>query len=245
MNSAPVESNTNGASMDALMQQWVAVQSRVNAMSLRERIILTGLLAMLLSVAFHLSFIGRLDAQRKLLRQQLEQATARNETLWTQAEAIRQAHLNDPNDRLRQHLAEMQADIKAAETQLGIAADELMQPRNIPLLLHNLVANQQGIAMKRVETLPVSMVDINGKVVTDAAGIEDGVLYRHGLEVEIVGSYQNLNRWMLTVEKVPGYIQWESMKYIVGTTTADSGSPQAKLILRLYTLSVHEMWLDE
>jgi MSHA biogenesis protein MshJ len=223
---------------------WHSATTYIDGMSLRERIILTGMCSVLLIVLFQLLWADRVDAQRKLLSQQLDNAATANHIIWQQAEALRLSHISNPNDQLKNRLKQLQADVTAAEQKLEQAADELAQPRNVPLLLRNLVGVQPGLVLRRVETLAVTMVDINGKLITDSAGIEDGALYRHGLEVEITGSFLTLNRWLVTIEKVPGYIQWESMQYVVEPPLENSGPPQAKLILRLYTLSLQEVWLS-
>ncbi len=216
----------------------------IDAMNLRERTILTCMLSLLSMAAFQTLWWGHIDSERKLGKQQLEQLARTNEALWKQAESLRAAHENNPNDALRARLDKLHKDLQQADEGLTQAADELMRPRNIPLLLHNMVASQPGLTLRRVETLPVATVNIRGEVVTDAQKTEEGVLFRHGLEVEIAGSYQTLYRWINDIEKVPGFIQWDSLYYTVESPASASGAPQARMVIRLYTMSVKEVWLD-
>jgi MSHA biogenesis protein MshJ len=67
----------------------------------------------------------------------------------------------------------------------------------------------------------------------------DGVprVYRHGLRIELVGSYQNTLDYLGRLEALPWRLAWEALDIQV------RDYPKTSVILTLYTLSFEEGWL--
>ena len=63
------------------------------------------------------------------------------------------------------------------------------------------------------------------------------MLYRHGVEMVLQGSYPDMVAYMETLERLPVQLFW-------GKAQLDAQSyPEAKLTLTLYTLSLDDKWL--
>ena len=66
----------------------------------------------------------------------------------------------------------------------------------------------------------------------------EGPLYKHGVEITVVGSYADLLAYLVELEKMPQRVLWNSVKLTV------EDYPRARLTLTVYTLSLDKAWLS-
>jgi MSHA biogenesis protein MshJ len=64
------------------------------------------------------------------------------------------------------------------------------------------------------------------------------VLYRHGVELTVDGSYADLLTYLKALEAMPQRVLWGGVQLKV------EQHPKATLTLRLYTLSLSRTWLE-
>ena len=64
------------------------------------------------------------------------------------------------------------------------------------------------------------------------------VLYRHGFELTLEGSYADLLAYLRALEAMPQHVLWGGVQFKV------EQHPRALLTLRLYTLSLDRSWLE-
>lgn len=64
------------------------------------------------------------------------------------------------------------------------------------------------------------------------------VLYRHGFELTLEGSYADQLAYLQALESMPQHVLWGGMQFKV------EQHPRALLTLRLYTLSLDRSWLE-
>ena len=64
------------------------------------------------------------------------------------------------------------------------------------------------------------------------------VLYRHGFELTLEGSYADLLAYLRALEGMPQHVLWGGVQFKV------EQHPRALLTLRLYTLSLDRSWLE-
>jgi len=62
-------------------------------------------------------------------------------------------------------------------------------------------------------------------------------LFRHGLEIQMRGGFTRILHYLHATENLPWRLYWDTLEYKVETY------PDAKIILRVYTLSVDEGWI--
>lgn len=228
----------------SLRQQLLQNMARVDAMSFRERIIMTVLIAVLIMTLFQLLFFDPIKKQQSLLNQRVDALNHEGQSLWDEADSIRLSHDRNPNVLLQARLEKADADLLQVQQAIDQESNGLLSPKQVPKLLRNLVESQPGLRLVRIETLPVSRVDREGRLLTSPDQPSDMMLYRHALELEVKGTYRGIYAWLSAIEKSPIQLRWEQMEYRVIDAPVEPGVPQsAKLVLRIYTLSTQETWL--
>jgi len=65
----------------------------------------------------------------------------------------------------------------------------------------------------------------------------DGVLFKHGVEITVAGSYGDLMNYLADLEKMPQRMLWSSVKLTV------EEYPRARMTFVVYTLSLDKAWL--
>ena len=70
-----------------------------------------------------------------------------------------------------------------------------------------------------------------------AAGDDRPMLYRHGLVLELEGSYLDCLAYLAEVERLPWHIFWGSLEL------ETEQHPRNRITLELYTLSLEEEWI--
>ncbi|MEX1056410.1 MAG: hypothetical protein WED11_01660, partial [Natronospirillum sp.] len=111
--------------------------------------------------------------------------------------------------------------------------DSLISPEQMVRVLRDLLAQQDGLALIRLQTLPATTTE--GVAPDAAAGTQ---VYRHAITLELQGSYNAVARYLRSVEQSEFRVYWSDMKYVV------DAYPTGRLTLTLYTLSAQEGWLN-
>lgn len=209
-----------------------ALAARVDALTPRERVILfvTGLV-LVWGLADTL-LLGPGQRQRQELSRQLaelgQRATVAQQALDSLANRPdRQAEATRRRDALRQ---EVTTRLQAAATLRG----HLVEARDMPRVLENLLARQPGLRL-------VSLKTLTPEPLTPATGGEadsgDAAYFRHGVELTLEGGYAALTDYLRGLEQAPLGVLWARADLDA------SEHPQLRLTLLLYTLSENRTWL--
>jgi MSHA biogenesis protein MshJ len=117
----------------------------------------------------------------------------------------------------------------------------------LPLLDH-MLAQSGGLHLRNMQSLARTELSNAAAVAVApgaaasapaAASAEAGpVLYRHGVELTVEGSYADLLAYLNALEAMPQRVLWGGVQMKVAQY------PKALLTLRLYTLSMDRGWLE-
>lgn len=109
------------------------------------------------------------------------------------------------------------------------ARQVLVPAREMRSLLEGLLAEQRALRLTSMKTMPREDIQLPH---LDGAG-QASLLYRHGLEITVVGSFHDLLNWLRNAESLPRKVLWDEMKL--------QADDQAVLTL---TLKVHTLSKD-
>ncbi|MFO1339325.1 MAG: hypothetical protein U1F53_14050 [Burkholderiaceae bacterium] len=131
-----------------------------------------------------------------------------------------------------------QASRELADTQAGlIGADRMVA------LLEQMLPRQGGVRVVSLKTLPPQ--DARGPLPAPASASASApadtgaVLYRHGVELTVEGSYADLMTYLAALEQLPGpRLLWGGVKLKV------ERHPTVQLSVTVYTLSLDRAWLE-
>jgi MSHA biogenesis protein MshJ len=206
-----------------------ALLEKVDALTLRERVILLTLGLALIFALFDSVLTAPVAQRLKQLEQETTRANERNQA--AQALLADLAGKADPDVALRQRLVAARANYERRLEQTAGLRAGLIPAREMPGLLEELASAYPGLRLVGLRNLPPEPVGELAK--------QDGppALYRHGVEIEVEGGYAQLVGFLERAERMPRQPFWDH------AALDASKHPALRLKLRLYTLSQEETWL--
>ena len=236
--------------MSALKAQWQRLADRVDAMSLRERALIFLAIAAALIVLVNAVLIDPLLTRHKKLQQQITQTQEKTSAMQTQIQALVKTWNVDPDTALRARLAQLREQSDKTGKTLEDIQSGLVPPQRMSALLEDILRHNSSLRLVALKTLPVKILGepetaLDGKAAGEAGKpvqaqkpvTSASIVYKHGVEITVEGSYLDLLRYLTEIESLPWHMFWgnadlEVQKY-----------PQVTLTLRLYTLSLDKAWL--
>jgi MSHA biogenesis protein MshJ len=178
-------------------------------------------------------------------------------------DAVKQAQLNQlthKSDQMRSMLQDMQKGLVSSDRMSALLEDILKQNSNLHLRslrtlpVSGLNDPEPPEKTESEKTPPMSAAEIDMRKLSAPAsapslstsetkknpesGSAADLVYKHGVEIVIEGSYLDMVTYMTALEKMPWQLFWSRAKLV----TQDSG--KLSLTLRLYTLSLEKKWLN-
>lgn len=225
-----------------LKQRWQRLSDYIDAKTLRERTMIFLMVATVLGAFFHLLFIDPLLTKQSRLTRQLQEQEARVASTQLVAQIAMTQRRVDPNAENRSRLAALNQRLAEMDKELGDLGTRVVPPQQMPRLLQNLVAQNQGLQLASVKTLPASDL-ISESVASPGSGPASSIsakvpIYKHGVEIQVIGGYHDLLRYMTELENSPWKMYWNDAHLKV------ENFPQSRLTLKVYTLSLEKSWLS-
>lgn len=210
--------------------QWYNVRPK------RERllILVTGVL-LVLFVGWELA-VAPVLAKNEQLRNRQAELNQTYEQWQRQQESLSQKLQEDPEEAMRERLAQRRARLSNLDRELAEMTDRLISPEAMVSLLRRILATQQGLELVRLDLM--DPVPVYGE--TDA-GEEDKaqepLLYAHDVELTVSGRYLELLGYLQRLEGLDQRLGWSELLYEV------SEFPEAEARVRVRTLSLSEAGL--
>jgi len=236
-----------------MKRYWEKFALRVDALSLRERVIVFAAAVLVLAVLINTFLLNPQYARQTALSQQIKQDQSRIADLQNRIQQTVKARETDPDRADRERLQALQQQIDRMSGALTDVQKHLVPPGQMADLLQDVLKRQGRLALVSLKTLPVTalngMAQPAGKPdqpKADAAAsappaADDGgvkTVYRHAVELTVQGSYLDMLAYMRLLEAMPWQLFWGSAQLTVGAY------PKATLTLTLFTLSLDKTWLD-
>ncbi|TNC82399.1 MAG: hypothetical protein C9356_05125 [Oleiphilus sp.] len=235
--------------MEALKQHWQVLDEKCAALSLRERGILLGTFLTLIAFVWLQFIMVPIQDQNKIHMQSLQQA---NDDLSRYAAQIQELTLKlgeNPNDPLREEQKALQLRLNELAQEIESRLSNLVPPRKMATVMQAVLADYQGLKLRRARNLPVEPLKMQGtdkEVAADPqieadsdspeALSDDAVIFVHGFEMELEGEYFQTLRFLQRLETMEGFY-WQAFDYVV------DGYPKANITIQLNTLSLDEEWI--
>lgn len=228
-----------------MKQRWLAFAARIDALSQRERIMLFAAAAASLVFLGQSGVIGPLLRKQELLRSEIVQQ--QNSIAGINAEIIQKLKEAeaDPDAAARARLGETRAESARLGDSLRAMQQGLVAPDRVAPLLESILRANGRLKMVSVRTLPVEPLSGIGARKEEAAAESAAakaapkreLLFRHGVEITVRGSYLDMVDYMSALEALPTQLFWGKAQLEV------EEYPSVRLTLTLYTLSLDEKWM--
>lgn len=207
---------------------------RIDAMSLRERVLVFLAVAVVLIAIAESAFFEPILRRQKLGAQKIQQQQDEIHTMQLQLQAFAQARASDGASAKRQRLEKRKLELAALDGDIVARQSELVTPERMAKMVSAMIRRNPEIELVSLKSLPAtSLIQAERATISSPTGV---FLYRHGVELVVSGRYMSMLTYVDQLERLPGKMFWGSME-LQGTY------PTVKLKIVLYTLSQDKTWL--
>jgi MSHA biogenesis protein MshJ len=230
-----------GAMMSA---KWTAFNDKIDAMTLRERVLIFVMAAVVLLTLVNTILLDPLLAKQKATSQQIVQQQSKIQAMQTQIQELVQARQTDPDAVNRARLAEVKQQLEKMNDELLGMQKGLVAPSRMGTLLEDILRHNKRLQVVSLKTLPVSGItqkaDETGaqSSAQSAPEAQASLIYKHGVVLTLAGNYLDILQYTKELEVLPWQMYWGNV------TVATEDYPRVTMTLTLYTLSLDKSWLS-
>ncbi len=236
--------------MKQTLQRWIL---KIDAMSLRERIMIFAGTALTLMLLLNVLLFDPQFKKQKLLSQQIQSDQSKIAQMQTEIQQKVSLRASDPDASNKERLQKFQLQSQQMRADLLGLNEVLVRPENMAALLESILKRNGALRLISLHTLPVStLTPAAANVATVPAGksvvpassettqttLDTGEIYKHGVEIVVQGKYLDMMAYMAALEAMSKQLFWSRATMHVETY------PEATLHLTLFTLSLDEKWLN-
>jgi MSHA biogenesis protein MshJ len=237
-----------------MKQRWVQLAARINALTVRERMMVFAASSAAFVFVAHSLVLGPMLRKQAALRTQVSQQ--QNNLVGIDGEITQkvQAWQVDPDATTRERLAAVKSEAGQLGESLRAMQKGLVPPERMAPLLDTILRAHGRLQLVSMKTLPVGSVNEMaaggaaqaGQASAGTRAAPDAVkaaapaadmLYRHGVEISVRGNYLDLVDYMGALESMPTQLFWGKALLEV------EEYPNSRLTLTLYTLSLDPKWM--
>lgn len=208
-------------------------------LSLREqKIVLVGIVSSICIMAFMLVIEPMIIGYQKLDEKYID-AVELHDQIENQLEETLTRKLQDPNVPLREELADLEEQSQALDEDIGRLTKALVAPKQMVLLLENMLNADKDIKLISLVNLPKEDVIFNlekdgdyseGNISNDENS-EVGVIYKHTFEIEMKATYDSTVNYLKRIDSLQWKVFWQQLDYEI------KQYPNGILKMKIYTLS--------
>jgi len=219
-----------------IKQQWDKLSTKVNALSMRERVLVFATVTVVVLFLLNMLLLEPLLARQKSLHSQISQQ--QQTMLEVQAQIAALVLENSPNAKSpqRSQINQLRQEIAEGNAYLKSSREKLVQPEKMAEHLRQLLSKNNRLQLVALQTLPVTPLLEPSKVAASAA--QDRQVFKHGVQLTLRGNYLDLLQYLSALESLPQQMYWARAQMSVVQY------PAAEITLILYTLSLDKTWLQ-
>ena len=183
-------------------------------------------------------------AKNEASRTQIESLKQRVNALETGLVPLRVALQQDPDQETKDRIENLQSQIANTVSLIRESSDELVTPQQMAYALEDVLSKNKELTLVRVqslETIPLyeEGVEVDEKPKRNAQEQEKPVplAFRHPMEIEFRGSYQQVVSYLQSLEELPWHFFWQDVYLLTDEY------PEKVIRLRVNTLSLEDAWI--
>lgn len=214
------------------MKLWRKIANYIDSRSLRERWLILGTaLAVLVLVVDQFALQTLLD-DRKQLGLDLRSTEADIRSQVEEIARLQLALAKNPNEAPRRELAQLEQEMATLERGIAEVTRRLVAPEQMASVLQAVLSRAERlrlISLENLEPLPLEVTHPDSESAAEA--------YRHGLRIEMQGSFNDALAYLQQLEALPWGFFWDRLEIAAGQY------PDNRITIEVYTISVGEEWL--
>ena len=229
--------------------------ARFAALQARERWLVAAAILGGIALIGHSLFVAPAQTRARMADRSLSEQQAQLSALNAQILAM-QSPNQDPNVAARAELDGLKKQLADQAARLALMESSLVPPHQMSGLLEDMIGRRTGLHLISLKTLPVAAAlkkktvasvesgnSGNASVPAPAPALaassvkaSDG-LFKHGVEITLEGSYQELSAYLERLEQAKPKLLWSSV------SLSAEKHPRLVLTLTVYSLSLERAWL--
>ena len=144
----------------------------------------------------------------------------------------------DPDAQGRKHVDDLRQQLGGYDTELRGVQQGLVPPNRMVKVLEDMLNRDSHVRLVKLRTLPVAaLVEPTEGAADKSAAASKNIVYKHGIELTVEGSYLDLLEYQSRLEQLP----WRM--FFARTSVNSVDYPKVLMTITLYTLSLEEAWL--
>ena len=213
---------------------WLELQTWFGLRSARERGIVLITVSLLLFFGWDWFLQANLDAFAASETRRLQSLEQINVGLNEQLETLSAIAQENPNTLLRRTISRLNAQNDRLDLEIEAMSGTLVQPIQMANVLSQVMLQQGGVELLSIENRPPeSLFFSSGEL-----GDEPLVVFKHGLNLTLRGSYLDVLRYLSAIENLGVRFFWERVEY------TSEAYPAGVIAIEVFTLSTQEQLLN-
>ena len=207
-----------------------ALRERIDALSLRERVLVLAALLALVVTAWHALFMDRLDLRRRAAQERLVSLARDSGASDTDAASNSMTSALEREHALRRRLDELDAEV-------GGASGAVVRPGQMAAVVQEVLLRKGGltlVSMRNLAPVPVVAAPHDASQKPDVPPQGPWV---HPLEIVVEGDYAAITAWLEALESLPWKFYWRALELDA------TRWPRNRLRLELGTMSSSTTWM--
>jgi MSHA biogenesis protein MshJ len=231
---------------------WQKIVLRVDALSLRERLIIFVMAALVVITLVNSLVLESQFTKQKQITQRIRQEQSQVAGLQAEIQQILKSHDADPDKDNRARLVQLTQQARQIQGSLRDMQKGLIAPDKVTVVLEDILRRNGRLRLVSLKTLPVANLTEQASdekaTRADAGSSADRgqtqkkpateSIYKHGVEITVQGGYADIVNYLAALESMPWQLFWG------GANLAVEEYPRTTLRLTLYTLSLDRKWLN-
>ncbi|MBT8102998.1 MAG: type II secretion system protein M [Gammaproteobacteria bacterium] len=216
--------------MDRIKAAVSPYTAKIDALSLRERLLMLATALVLIAVLWHTLLMQPLEERARETRAEL---TALEERIAMANLSLEEQilQLAGGGDEHRTRIASLRKRIDEINATLGNHAAELIDPSEMAQVLEGVLKEQSRLTLVRIRNTTPDFLSAEEE---DPSAV---TFYRHGLEIEVEGTYAACLEYLNAIESLPWRLYWQVLELDV------IEYPRNRIRIEVGTLSLDEEWI--
>lgn len=228
-----------------IKQQWSKLQTRFTALKPREQLLITAVGVVVLLALCDQLFWTPFARGNTQLKNQIAELRGQQTQLQTEQASVKTRLAEDPNAELQRSIDAVKSRIDVQNKRLAELMVDLIPPEKMADVLHEVLSQRHALQLIALQNEPATyafMPHDKAEKNPDAASEDNSehapvVVFRHGLTLQLKGSYFEIVNYLQALEQLPWHFYWEKLDYNIDKY------PDAIVTLKVYTLSNRESWI--
>lgn len=208
---------------------------RFDLLTIRERVLVLVAVIAVAVVAWDTVFAAPSEKERKQRQGQVVALRAEVSGLEQSIQVLAAQSDAGPDPALRDEIRKIRKELPELEARLSGATTGLIGPEEMTQVLRQMLRQAARLNLRALRTLEATPVlsEVQG-----AAPSQPGTrIFKHGLELELGGSYLDVLHFLQSMEALQWRFFWDRIEFQV------EQHPRARVRLVIYTLSLEEGWI--